>query len=663
MNISIVQLAWVIPLLPLFVFMVIMVVGERRTPILAMISIGVAFGVTGLAMALWANQLGWLGSFVGSYTWSGWHWLMMGDWPVRFGFEVSPLTTMMLVIVTLIGALVQSYSWAYMRTDERRNTFFGYISLFTFAMSALVISSNLLQMFIFWELVGLCSFLLIGFWYTKPEAREAARKAFIVTRIGDVGLLIGLLLLYHHMPRNSLEIGDVHNAVIGGLVDPTTATWIALCIFIGAIGKSGQLPLHTWLPDAMEGPTPISALIHAATMVAAGVFLVARTYDIFLLGDGVLWVVAVVGALTALLGATVALRQNDLKRILAYSTVSQLGLMMCALGMGSRAAMIVALFHLMTHACFKALLFLAAGAVIHRTHQQDVTLLGGLHKRMPFVAIAFAVGALALAGMFPFAGFWSKETLFAVYEARHWSWLVVAWVVSALTALYMTRAYVLVFTGKPLISKSEQHKRTEAERRTEVRDARTMNAVLAILVVLTCLVGWVYTPWWAGWVAQFDPAMRDVVHAPGWVVFVSIVLVVGSIGIGWALYRRRTVVPRSALGARQPSQQKRPPQSPTLVRRLGSTVVTAVQRLWGEAYFVDRLYDVLIVRPFHQVAQALSAIDRFGVRTMTEGFGPVLMLLGKWGTRMHTGQLQTYGTILVWGVVVLLCIVVGRRVW
>jgi NADH-quinone oxidoreductase subunit L len=627
-----IEIAWTVPMLSLLAFCVVVMIGERGTswtPIGSTVIAGVAAAT---ACCVWVQQ--WQQQ--SSYTWAEWRWLTMGDWPVHFGFEVQSLTACMLVVVTLIGALVQLYSLSYMKDDTRKTTFFAYISLFTFAMCGLVLSPNLLQLFIFWELVGLCSFLLIGFWFRKPSAREAARKAFLLTRIGDVGLLIGLFVLYDAMPNNSLALVDVHNAVQNGVIPAHTVTLVAVLLFIGAMGKSGQVPLHTWLPDAMEGPTPISALIHAATMVAAGVFLVSRTYDVFLASSAALLVVAIIGAVTAVVGALAALVQRDLKRILAYSTVSQLGLMMCTLGIGTQAAMVAALLHLLTHACFKALLFLAAGRVIHTVHKQDIEELGGMRKVLPWTTVAFAVGALALAGMVPLSGFWSKEALFAVLLQGGAVWIVTALCVSALTAMYMTRAFVRVFLG--------------SQKQKTARPARDipMGVPLGALAVGAIAIGW--PPMFARLGAQLG---EGVPHTPAWLEATSIGVV--AIGIGVAAYFVRPRVVIANTRARQPSRKKakQPKRFSSNAARMEGFLRVAV---------VDWVYRNGVVRPFDAFARGMAQLDQTLVRACTEGLGSCTMFFGKLASRAHSGQMHVYGIWSMWGIVALLCFVLWKKV-
>ena len=369
---------------------------------------------------------------------------------IDMGILVDPLASLMLVIVTAVSLLVQIYSLGYMKGDPGFGRFFAYLSLFSFSMLTLVLADNFILLYMGWELVGLCSYLLIGFWYQKPEAASAAKKAFVVNRVGDFGFLIGILVL--SILAGTLSFDGATRFIAGGGLSGAQVTLIALLLFCGAIGKSGQFPLHVWLPDAMEGPTPVSALIHSATMVAAGVFMVARLYGIFMASADALRLIASLGAFTAVFAALIALAQDDIKRILAYSTISQLGYMMLALGVGGYAA---GVFHLTTHAAFKTLLFLGAGSVIHAVGTNDIWKMGGLGRRMPVTAITFFIAVLAIAGIFPLSGFWSKdEILQAARASGHPELYVPALVTVFLTAFYMARLFFVAFAGE---SRSESH--------------------------------------------------------------------------------------------------------------------------------------------------------------------------------------------------------------
>src|SRR5437899_11223131 len=421
------QVAWLIPLLPFIAFWVILFRGRRLPGEGAYVAIG-ALGLSGL---LWLVILGQV-MFGGRYQ-ATMVWAMMGDRPLAVGYAVDPLTAVMLFVVTVVGSLIFSYSVGYMHGDPRYPRFFAYLSLFAASMRLLVLANNFLVLYAAWELVGLCSYLLIGFWFERPAAARASMKAFVTTRVGDFFMFLGILLLFFIV--GSLQFETVFAAVRAGSLAGPVLTLAAVLIFGGAVGKSAQVPLHVWLPDAMEGPTPVSALIHAATMVTAGVYLVTRAYPLFAAAPAVLVVIAWVGAFTALLAATQALVQPDIKRGLAYSTLSQLGYLMAAAGAGAPTA---GFLHLLTHGFFKALLFLAAGAVIHAVHTNDMGEMGRLAPAMPTTTIVFVVGALALAGIPPFAGFVSKEAILAgVWHAGLTGPFLMLAVTVLLTAFYM----------------------------------------------------------------------------------------------------------------------------------------------------------------------------------------------------------------------------------
>jgi proton-translocating NADH-quinone oxidoreductase chain L len=441
-----------VPGLPLAAFVLIVALLRRPSRLAGYLSVAAIAGSFVVSLLVLLEGVGASGRGEAEHAWALHgvaEWLRVGDARMNLSFFVDPLGAVMLVVVTLVSMLVQVYSLGYMVEDGEMDPgfsrFFAFLSLFTFSMLGLVLADNFVQLFVFWELVGLCSYLLVGFWYHKPEAAEAAKKAFLTTRFGDLGFLIGILLVFAF--TGAFGFAAVEEAVrAGALAGPTLAVAMVL-LFCGAVGKSAQFPLHVWLPDAMEGPTPVSALIHAATMVAAGVFMVARLFNLFSAAPSAMEVVAWIGAITALFAATHGLAMRDIKRVLAYSTVSQLGYMMLALGIGGLAA---GVFHLTTHAFFKALLFLGSGSVIHGSGEQDLFKLGGLRRRMPVTNWTFLVGALALAGVFPFAGFWSKDEILVEALSRGRVALLAIGVATAfLTAFYIFRAYFLTFGGEP----------------------------------------------------------------------------------------------------------------------------------------------------------------------------------------------------------------------
>lgn len=608
------QYAWLIPLFPLIAFILIMAVGKQAKSFAMLVGIIGTLASFVLSLLVMFERIG---GGAQDYTWHDFKWLSVGEFNISMGFEITDLNALMLVVVTFVSLLVNIYSRGYMADDDRMSVFYGYVSLFTFSMLALVISENILQLYIFWELVGVCSFLLIGFWYYKPEAKAAAKKAFIVTRIGDVGLFIGILLLFWHMPGHALDFSSIQNAFSGGEIPIGIATAIAVLIFIGAVGKSGQFPLHTWLPDAMEGPTPISALIHAATMVAAGVYLVARTYPIFEISTAALNVVAYTGAFTAIFAATIAIVQNDIKRVLAYSTVSQLGYMMMALGIGTTLALNAGIYHLFTHAFFKALLFLAAGSVIHAIHRQNIQEMGGVGRKMKITMWTFGFGALALSGIVPFAGFWSKDAILA--EAYHhqpvlfWIGLIAAF----MTAFYMARLYFLVFIGAP---------RSDYEGK---ESPAVMTFPLIILAVMALVGGFVYL-WYTG-----DSLTEHI----DWFVFIMST-VAGVLGIlfGWLMYGKRSLSAEAA-----------------------AERVPALHRLLSNKFYIDEIYDVLFVRSLRALGSLLHAIDVYVIDGIVRLFTAFALWIGRLGTRLQNGQIQTYGLVTLLGIVILIVALVGRR--
>ncbi|MEE8152306.1 MAG: NADH-quinone oxidoreductase subunit L, partial [candidate division NC10 bacterium] len=468
-------------------------------------------------------------------------WVVSGDFEVPFGFLVDPLSIVMTLTVTFVGLLIHIYSIGYMHDDPGYPRFFAYLNLFMFSMLMLILANNYLLMFLGWEGVGLCSYLLIGFWYEKKTATDAGNKAFIVNRVGDAGFLLGLFLIWTTF--GTLQYGEVfHQAegLHGVLTAPaggglSVVTWITLALFIGAMGKSAQLPLYVWLPDAMEGPTPVSALIHAATMVTAGIYMVARSSPLYTLAPFSLAVVAWVGALTAIFAATIACVQNDIKRVIAYSTISQLGYMFLGVGVGAFAS---GIFHLYTHAAFKALLFLGAGAVIHALHhEQDIQRMGGLRPHMRVTAYTFAVGALANAGIFPFAGFWSKdEILFAAFNGGFYVLWFLGLAGAFLTGFYMARLYFLTFEGEYRGDPHHAH---------DIHDAPpTMGIPLIVLAVCSVVAGFVGIPPEQGPFHQFlapvlhhGGAAQAAAHGLAVPMAVLSLLVAGAgIGVGYLFY-------------------------------------------------------------------------------------------------------------------------------
>jgi len=679
---GIAQILWLIPAVPIVASGVIALLKQPKRRTAATLAIGsLGFSLL-LAMAAFGHVLaGWSHGAAVRET-VNFTWIQFGSTNVDLGWVLDPLSAVMLVMVTFVGLLIFIYSTGYMAHDENFTRFFCFLSLFAGAMLGVVIANSLLLLFMCWELVGLTSYLLIGFWYFKPSAAAAAKKAFMTTRVGDVFFLLGIVwlfsgtgtLLFYNGGAGSMEA-----TALGGLLAQhagwglTAAGAIGLLIFAGAAGKSGQFPLHVWLPDAMEGPTPVSALIHAATMVAAGVYLIARVYPLMsagaqmhggLLGTTTaLTVVTWVGAFTAVFASLIAVAQNDIKRILAYSTVAQLGYMMAGLGMGGVA---VGMFHLIAHAFFKALLFMGAGSVIHGAHEeQDVRKMGGLWSEMPWTFGTYAIGTLALCGVpILFSGFWSKD---AILESAH------GWTVSqipyymlvfgaVLTAFYMTRQVSYVFFGQ---WRGHGHAH---------ESPKVMTTPLAILAFFAVALGAIGTPAWP-WFRSFlngVPAEGDL-HAfaePAWLMLLasSCVIVIVGIGLGWLLYGNKATNAEApdVLEAAAPLPWKWLQDRLYMDELYGATVIAFYgwwakvadwldRRVWGGAVSavawltglgaeLNRFLDANVVN---------GAFDK-GCEELSTGGGLL--------SQIQSGRVQSYLRILALGIVALVAILIWSRV-
>ncbi|HHY20723.1 MAG TPA: NADH-quinone oxidoreductase subunit L [Bacilli bacterium] len=613
------EYAWLIPVLPLLSFLILVLFGRSLKENSAFIGMFLTF------VALVMSVIVLIERFTGVDTLAQFTWLSIGEKTVTMGFVVNQLNALMLVIVSLVSFLVHMYSKGYMAVSdsERFPAFYSYLALFTFAMLGLVVSPNLLQIYIFWELVGVCSFLLVGFYFYKEEARAAAKKAFIVTRIGDVGLFIGIILLFWQV--GSFELTTIFEAVEANALTEGMITLTAILIFVGAIGKSGQFPLHTWLPDAMEGPTPVSALIHAATMVAAGVYLVATMFPLFSASSTAMTTVAVVGAFTAIFAATIGLTQKDIKRVLAYSTVSQLGYMMLALG---SAGYVAAVFHLMTHAFFKALLFLAAGSVIYAVKTQNIDKMGGLWKKMKVTGPVFLIGCLAIAGFPLFSGFFSKEEiLLTTFADGRYVLFGLAVVTALLTAFYMFRLFFLVFMGNE-----------RGEHRSVKESPSVMTFPMIVLAILAIFSGFVHTHWFGtflgDWLADSRWFLGHVaVSDPGWIMPLALVVSLLGMFIAWLFYGKKII-----------SQEE-------LAQK-----TDGFYQLSYRKFYVDEIYD----RSFVQGTFALSHLFRFVERYIVEvGVMAVVGMtkaMGSIGARLQNGQVQAYGTVAFLGLVIIMII-------
>ncbi|MDE0168257.1 MAG: NADH-quinone oxidoreductase subunit L [bacterium] len=561
------------------------------------------------------------------------------DWMPGLGATAEllwdPLSATMTLVVTGVGALIHIYAVGYMHGDPRFSRFFTYLNLFIASMLILVLANNFALLFVGWELVGLCSYLLISFWYTRPEAAAAGKKAFVVNRIGDFGFMVALMLVFTSF--GTLSYTEVLHEP-GQVIGATTATAIGLLLLVGAAGKSAQLPLYVWLPDAMEGPTPVSALIHAATMVTAGVYMVARTGAIYGLSDVAGGVVATVGALTALLAATIAIAQRDIKRVLAYSTISQLGYMFMAVGIGGYVA---GLFHLVTHAVFKALLFLGAGSVIHAlADEQDMNRMGGLRSKMPITHATMLVATLSIAGIPPLAGFWSKDEILAVLFAKG-GYFTLLWGIGLLTALltafYMARQYFLVFDGKARWDDGVQPHESP----------RIMTGPLVVLGVLTVLIGFVNTPFRLSFEHFLEPAFEGVylAHAPedgfllGALALVSVAAGVVGFAIAFLLYRHASEETRDRLLGKV--------RRPLMASENG--------------YWVDDVYGTLIVKPGMRIALwSAGAVDQRTIDGLVNGVGVAVRRLGRRLRPLQSGFVRSYGAMLAAGAVGIVAWIVAR---
>jgi NADH-quinone oxidoreductase subunit L len=560
-------------------------------------------------------------------------WIVAADFEASVLGHVDALTGIMLVVVTGVGFLIHLYSIGYMHGDPSYPRFFAYLNLFVFSMTMLVLAGNFLLLYVFWEAVGLCSYLLIGFWYTRDSAAQAGKKAFIVNRVGDFGFGLGVMWLW--LALGSLNYADVFKGA--ATLAPATATGIALLLFMGACGKSAQLPLHTWLPDAMEGPTPVSALIHAATMVTAGVYMVARSHALFERSGVALSVVMWVGVATALFAATIALVQTDIKRVLAYSTISQLGYMFAAVGLGAYAA---GIFHLVTHAFFKALLFLGAGSVIHALQgEQDLRRMGGLAPRMVVTTITMFIGAAGLSGLPPLAGFFSKDEILASAYARGHA---VVWLLllagAGFTAYYTFRLFFLAFLSGPRMPKDIAHHAHESP--------VAMTLPLVVLSILTLIAGWVVgLPGEQGtrferFLAPVLPA-EEAAHGGVQALVLAIASVVAAlvgIGMAWGRYVARPVRP-DVIGHPR----------------------TRLHRLLLNAYYVDWFYDQALVQPFYHVSRfAARVIDLGLIDGAVNLVGRLVVAWAAGFRRLQTGYVVNYALTMLAGAVVLVGFLLSR---
>jgi NADH-quinone oxidoreductase subunit L len=648
------EYAWLIPVFPFVAFILIALMPKRTLwwEDGAVYAIGGALGAMGLSFLVVWDVL------MGNTLTDGsqrFEWLVVGDFSLTFGIWIDQLSALMLVVVSVVGTLVVFYSGGYMHGEgETRRRYYAEICLFISVMYGLVIADNYLLMFIFWELVGLCSYLLIGFWYERPSAASAAKRAFIVTRVGDIMFMAGIIILFKYV--GSLDFSELFSPAASAAVPSDMMVLATALIFGGAIGKSAQFPLHEWLPDAMEGPTTVSALIHAATMVKAGVYLTARSYPLLVQAPESLVFVACIGGITALVAATAALAQNDIKRVLAYSTISQLGYMTLGLGAGgylvihadTASGYSAATFHLMNHAFFKALLFLCAGSVIHAVGTNDMRLMGGLGKVMKVTSLTMLIGSLAIAGVPPLSGFWSKdEVLAAVWHAGDFDPVfLVLWLMGMatafLTAFYMFRMWFMTFAGEP---RSAYHAH---------ESPRIMTVPLMILAGLAVCSGFALFVG-EGFEAFMAGSVHDLLHGAEHgsladlavdiftdpLTYLTLALAVGGILLAWKVYYvpgfDRSVFAKGVNGK--------------------------LQRALENRWYISKFYDDFAVRVVYGLSLVADAFDRHVIDGMVNGFAYLGGNTGGFIRRLQNGNVQRYTALIVVGICLLLILMLYVVPW
>jgi NADH-quinone oxidoreductase subunit L len=630
------HLVYLIPLFPLVSFVIIALFGKNLsksiTTFLAPGSILASFVV---ALLIFFSQV----STNQSVTVPLFSWFQVGDFQADFSFLVDSLSILFTMVITGVGFLIHVYSTGYMHDEKDYNRYFSYLNLFVFFMLLLVLGDNLLLMFVGWEGVGLCSYLLIGFWFRNINYSNAANKAFIMNRIGDLGFLLGIILTFGVF--GSINYHEVFAQAGNVVVDGKLITWITVLLFIGAMGKSAQIPLYTWLPDAMAGPTPVSALIHAATMVTAGIYMVARCGVLFSMSEFTMQLISIIGISTALLAATIALFQNDIKKVLAYSTVSQLGLIFCALGAGAFSA---GVFHVVTHAFFKALLFLGAGSVIHgMSGDQDIRNMGGLKKKMPVTYITFFIATIAISGIPPFAGFFSKDQMLAEIFVHNKVLFVLAVVVSLMTAFYMFRLLFLTFFGEfrgNSIQKNHVHE-----------SPKSMTIPLMILAALSVVGGFIGFPhelghqlhlhhWLDGFLATSIKTGKIEMTLTTELILmaITIILILTVILIARTMFVSKNKVPESD---------------------------EAAMPLWKEViyykYYIDEIYEAVVVKPLNRISGLLyHYIEKSGIDAMVNGIGTSVVNWSQLLRLSQTGGLGFYVMAMVISILVLIVLMFVR---
>ncbi|MHB0867389.1 MAG: NADH-quinone oxidoreductase subunit L [Thermoleophilia bacterium] len=615
--------ALLIPLLPLASFIITGLLGKRyfkdKSHYLSVAAVGVSWLLSMylIVMVERGEEL----------SWQIYSWIAAGSFKVDIGMQVDQLTAVMLLVVSTVGFMVHVYSIGYMKGDPGYYRFFAYLNLFMFSMFMLILANNFLLLYVFWEAVGLCSYLLISFWYPKVSASNAGTKAFLVNRVGDFGFGLGIMLIF--VTLGTLSYSGVFGSV--SHIGDGTLTVICLLLFMGAMGKSAQFPLHVWLPDAMEGPTPVSSLIHAATMVNAGVYMVARSSPLFSGSHTAMFVVALVGAFTAIFAASIGLVQNDIKKVLAYSTISQLGYMFTALGVGAWTA---GMFHLVAHGFFKGLLFLCSGSVIHAmSGEQDMRRMGGLKSKIKITYWTFVVGALAISGFPGLAGFWSKDSVLAgAYHNGYWYFWLVGLVAAFMTAFYMFRLIFMTFHGEPRDQKAFDHAH---------ESPRSMTGPLIILAVPSVLIGAALgLPPEDGHIERFLEPVFELVagekHAfgasDGGLMLLSVLVGLSGIALAWLFYVKRPQLPEKA-GAR----------------------AGVFYKLALNKYYIDEIYFALIINPVRALARGLwRFVDVAGIDGVANGSARFFKGMGTMLKPSQSGRVQVYMFTMFLGLMALM---------
>jgi len=634
---TLLEYAWLVPLLPFLSAGLLALLGRRlKEPIAgwwAFLVVGGSFALScGLFLALLSRP-----SEERIFTHTVFEWIPAGGFRIPASYRIDPLSVTMMLLVTGVGALIHLYAVGYMHGDRDYTRFFTYLNLFVGSMLVLVMGDNYLVLFVGWELVGACSYLLIGFWYEENPNATAAKKAFVTNRVGDFGFVVALMLIFATV--GSLDYGTVFG-LAHGTMSAGVATAVCLLLLVGAAGKSAQIPLYVWLPDAMAGPTPVSALIHAATMVTAGVYMIARSHILFDMSPTAQSVTALVGILTALVAAVIAIGQFNIKKVLAYSTVSQLGYMVAAVGVGG-IGYVAGIFHLLMHGFFKALLFLCAGSVIHGMGgEEDMRRMGGLREKMPVTYATFAVGFLAIAGIFPFSGFFSKDSvLAALFEHGTW-WSQLFWavglVVAFLTAAYMMRQFSQVFLGE----------RRWGDDVHPHESPWTMTLPLILLAIPSAFAGWIGVPgpdWLGRWLepsfAGSGVEPEALTATVGILALVSLGIAILGLAVGWMVWNRSSV-----------------PQRAEMAARLGGLVP-----LVRNKFYVDEAMQKTIEKPGYAACTALGdEVDQRGIDWVVMGVGGMFKRAGAYLSRGQNGLIRAYAGVMAAGVLLFMVYVLAR---